>query len=236
MRFVTWNCQGAFRGKAHALATFAPDIAIIQECEALDRLHAARAYIPANDTLWFGDYAPKGLAILAYGEYTLELDSRYNSGIRHCVPIKVSGPSTFHLLAVWAMGHNNRRLSYIAQVHKAVEAYADFIREAPTLVAGDFNSNRQWDHIPRLANHSQVVANLGAAGLGSLYHEYTGQPQGSERQPTFFMNRNVERCFHIDYCFAPRAWLRRVKRVSVGAHRDWSSLSDHSPLFVEIAE
>jgi endonuclease/exonuclease/phosphatase family metal-dependent hydrolase len=77
------------------------------------------------------------------------------------------------------------------------------------------------------------VADLEKAGIVSLYHTYFREDQGSETQPTFYLYRNQEKNYHIDYCFAPNHWLHKLKAVSVGPYADWRHLSDHSPLFIE---
>jgi hypothetical protein len=55
MKLVTWNCQGAYRKKATLIAHFKPDIAVIQECETLDRLTFAQDIPRPTAQVWFGN-------------------------------------------------------------------------------------------------------------------------------------------------------------------------------------
>jgi exonuclease III len=232
MKIVTWNCQGAYRKKAALIAQFKPDIAVIQECEACEKL-LFKPDVPHPSTkLWFGDGGNKGIGIFSYTNLNFELCD-YDKSIKHCIPIRVTGRFNFNLIAVWAMGHQDRKLSYIAQVFLAVEKYRDFIRQQDTVLIGDFNSNKQWDTTPRIGNHSNVVGALAAEDIFSVYHEYFREQQGEETQNTFFLYRKQDRGFHIDYCFVPGKWMNQIKAVSVGSYEEWGQVSDHSPLFVE---
>jgi len=47
------------------------------------------------------------------------------------------------------------------------------------------------------------------------------------------MNRKHDKPYHIDYCFAPVAWVKRVKTLKIGDYNNWCNISDHSPLFAE---
>lgn len=38
MKLISWNCQGAFRKKAHHLLQQQFDIIVVQECECLEKL------------------------------------------------------------------------------------------------------------------------------------------------------------------------------------------------------
>ncbi|RIK44908.1 MAG: exonuclease [Chloroflexi bacterium] len=236
MRIVTWNCQGAFRKKAEAVAQFKPDIAIIQECECPERL-AFPPHLPQPTTqMWFGERATQGICVLSYNGLRFALGEAYDPAIRYCVPLRVSGPTAdFHLLAVWAMPHTNPRLSYVGQIAQAITRYGDFLTEKETVVAGDFNSNKQWDRKPRIGNHSWVVDALARHGLVSVYHEWSGEAQGAESAKTLFMYRKRAKTYHIDYCFAPRPWLKRLRFFAVGEYERWSAASDHMPLFLEFS-
>lgn len=235
MRIVTWNCQGAFRRKAQRIADFRPDIAIIQECEAPEKLLFAPDLPAPNAQLWFGDNRNKGLGVFSYTDLEFAPCAIHDESIRYCVPLEVKGRVNANLIAVWAMGHPNTKLSYIGQVYLAVEKYRRFIGERETILVGDFNSNKQWDQIARVGggNHSRVVEMLAREQIVSAYHEYFGEAQGAESRDTLYLYRKQDKGYHIDYCFVPRRWMRRVKSVTVGAYEQWSALSDHSPVFVE---
>ncbi len=232
MKIVTWNCQGAFRKKAVPIALYMPDVAVIQESEHPEKLHFTNGISRPTAHLWFGDDPSKGIGIFSYTDAEFEVYGGYDPSIRHCIPIRVNGRFSLNLIAVWAMNHEDRRLSYIGQVQRAIEAYREFIKQRDTFLVGDFNSNKRWD-TPRVGNHSKVVANLVDAQIVSVYHAHFKEQQGEETQSTLYMQRKRDKGYHVDYCFAPKAWVRRLKSFSVGSYTEWSELSDHSPLFAE---
>ena len=64
MKIVTWNCNGAFRNKYHALDESGADILVIQECE--DPTRSAVKYREwAGDYLWVGENKNKGIGIFS---------------------------------------------------------------------------------------------------------------------------------------------------------------------------
>src|SRR5271169_6453240 len=164
MKLLTWNCNGAFGKKADAVLTSKPDLAVIQECANLPKLNLnSNAPIP-NEQLWFGSNQSKGIGIFSYGDYRFSLFENYDPSIQFCIPLEVSGPQSFHLIAIWAMPHSDRKQSYIGQVYKAVETYRDFIHQTDTVMLGDFNSNQQFDKTTRIWNHTTVVNMLDELG------------------------------------------------------------------------
>jgi endonuclease/exonuclease/phosphatase family metal-dependent hydrolase len=144
----------------------------------------------------------------------------------------VGARSELHLLAVWAMGHKDPKLSYVGQLALAITRYREFISAKATVIVGDFNSNKQWDRKPRVGNHSWVVEALEQQGLVSVYHAWSGEAQGEESAKTLYMYRKRDRVYHIDYCFVPQAWIERLHSFCVGDYPVWSDLSDHMPLLV----
>ena len=84
------------------------------------------------------------------------------------------------------------------------------------VLGGDFNSNACWDNERRDWNHSTMsVAELRSRGLTSVYHTVRKQEHGKETAPTFHLQKNKEKDFHIDYVFAPDAWQQRLQ-MTVG--------------------
>ena len=96
------------------------------------------------------------------------------------------------------------------------------------MLIGDLNSNVRWDVWDRWWNHSDVVRELGELGLRSLYHEHLAILQGNEPHPTFFLHRNLDKPYHIDYAFTGKAW--GIQSVQVGTASEWLIHSDHMPL------
>ena len=63
MKFVSWNCNGAFRNKFQYLEHFDADVVIIQECE--DPGQSSEDYRQwAGDYLWTGE-KHRGLGIFS---------------------------------------------------------------------------------------------------------------------------------------------------------------------------
>ena len=228
MRLVTWNCcRGQYLKKAVFLEALAPDIAVIQECAQ-----------PASETdqcLWFGHNPRQGIAVFANGPYRIRALPRAAKVPRYAIPVEIIGPTNFLLLAVWSKG--GQASPYVEGVVRAVKLYRKLFAQYPTVIAGDLNSNAIWDsnHAAGLS-HSALVKMLSDLGLVSSYHFFHNEAHGQEKQPTYYFQWKEQRPFHIDYCFIPRVWTEKVRRVEVGSYTEWKARSDHRPLLVELAD
>jgi hypothetical protein len=211
--------------KLPLIAPLKPTISILQECPR-----------PKEDdpsTLWFGDNPRQGIAVSASSGYRISTVP-VREVPRYTVPIQVTGPTSFLLLAVWAK--TDLHFRYVKGIIRGVECYADLIAAQPTIIAGDFNSSKIWDYKrPSHLNHSGLVRNLAALGLVSAYHHFHGEEQGAESRPTLHMLKNQGRPYHIDYCFVPKSWAAHIKSVDLGAYEAWVRFSDHCPLVVDMA-
>jgi len=224
----------AYRKKADFILTHKPDILIIPECEHPDKLIFSADTLQPTQTLWFGKNKNKGLAIFSYSNFKFTVLDVYNEDFKMIIPIAVTGGSiNFNLFAVWAYNPNDKDGKYITQVWKAIDHYDRLIRDNPTIIIGDFNSNTIWDYKKhRLSNHSSVVKALEEKGIFSTYHLHHKQTQGKEEHPTYFMYRHLNRSYHIDYCFASGDLIDKLENVEIGTHEQWAKLSDHNPLIV----
>lgn len=237
IRIVSWNCQGGFRNKWRRVVGFEPDILVVPECEPLDLLDAPVLFdpFPMEQSLRFArDASPKGLAVFATNDWRLAVHGAYDERFDYVVPVIASrGGQSITLVAVWAMPSPGSG-DYPERLHQAVSHYAGLLRE-PVVMIGDFNSNTGFDADHRLGSHSDLVARLAAGGVVSVYHERTGEAQGGETQPTFFINRNLAKPYHLDYCFVSESLYGAVAGFNIGSPDDWLDVSDHLPLAVTFA-
>ena len=234
MKLISWNCQGAFRKKAEIVLTYRPDILVIQECEHPDKLNFDPAIPKPSDIYWYSDGGKKGLGLFSYSTYKFELLSDFNPEYRYILPFRVTGTEqTFTLFAIWAMDSKEKREArYIGQIWFAINHYNDLIGNS-TILVGDFNSNKIWDYKDRVGSHSDVVNYLAHKNIHSVYHKHFDREQGEEIHPTFFLQRNKNKPYHIDYCFASSDIFDKVIKVEIGTCENWIMHSDHSPLIVE---
>jgi len=123
MRLVSWNCKRAFHRKTSFAEELGPDLLVVPECEKPGSITQSFGAKPLRSHHWIGDNPRKGLGVFSFGEYSLEVHSAYDPKHRWILPVRVSGPFSFTLLAVWAMPHGDAR-SYVQPLIDALENYA----------------------------------------------------------------------------------------------------------------
>ncbi|MCP1319265.1 endonuclease/exonuclease/phosphatase family protein [Halomonas sp. 707B3] len=224
------------------------DILVVQECE--DPGLSTPSYREwAGSYLWLGDSKNRGIGIFPRNGHRIEKvdwNGRFSvpglfseseslnwstEDLRLFLPFTIDGD--FTVLAVWTKGRNEEVFGYIGQLWKYLQIHRKDLSGSKTVILGDFNSNVRWDKPDRWWNHSDVVAELGEMGFKSQYHRAFEEEQGSETSPTFFLQRNRQKAYHIDYVFTS-ADLTEKCSLQIGQHDDWISTSDHVPLTLSI--
>jgi len=235
MRIIEWNCQGAFRLKNKEILELKPDILIVPECEQEDKLKLGQLTPQPTDFFWYGDTCKKGIAIFSYSNYKFRLLKEFNPDFRYVVPLEVTdGKNSFLLFAIWAMDNKQNPLArYIGQVWNAINYYQTILSENSILI-GDFNSNQIWDTKDRVANHTDVVNFLKQLNIESLYHRQFDEEHGKESLKTFFMYRNIEKSYHIDYVFASHNIIENGYKLTFETSKNWIDKSDHIPLILDV--
>jgi exodeoxyribonuclease III len=241
LRLVSWNCGSGFHRKTAALLALAPDVAIIQECADLETMsRKASAFVPAS-ALWTGDNSNRGLGVFSFGRYRVAPVYPTLPGITYAIPAKVTGPSTFNLVALWShYGKAPLRMRTVGPTLEALDAYRTLLAEHPSILAGDLNNHVNWDKPGKASNHANTLAAGSLLGLVSAYHAFHRLEQGAERHPTLYWRDRKRQgpTFHIDYVFVPRTAGNLLKRVTIGSYRKWigSGLSDHAPVIVDLQD
>lgn len=237
IRVASWNCAGGFRNKVDRVLDLDADVYVIQEAEPVD---GYLDRLPGGASHYFErrpEY-PKGLLVFTRPGWTVVGRNQVASTYAHVAPLIVVRPDggTLDLRAVWTLDAKPREAAYVGQAHLALDDIPHAVNGRSDRVAiGDYNSNSIWD-AERRRHHTTLVERMEALGMPSAYHGFTGEAQGSEAQPTFFLQRNASKPFHIDHCFTDM----EVADVQVGTFADWSGLkadggvSDHCPLVVSL--
>lgn len=221
----------ALRKKWTQLASLAPDVAVIQECETPDRWPQGEY----TSAVWHGKNQHKGLAVITFSNWRLDECEQLDPTIEYVLPVHVTGPWTFNLMGVWTKESPIKGHSYIGQMQHAAHVYGDWLTSEKSTVIGDWNSNTQWDR-PGRNCHAATVAQLAKYEMTSAYHHYYHKAQGDEQHYTCYLTKNAERGFHIDYCFIPVAWTAHLRAVTVGRFDQWRQYSDHCPIIVDFVE
>lgn len=225
MKIVVWNCADAFARKAGALDALGADLAVVPECRA-GAIEAAG--LDSARVAWIGQ--GKGVAVIGGKNWTVEavpisVDDRW------FLPAIARSPDrVVQIIGLWV----KPRKGYVVPSLEALKACAAFIRQAPTIIAGDFNQNVSWDRGKRKHLFSDLVTQLESLGYASAWHTLSGERHGAETTSTLYFRRDRARGYHIDYVFLPRQW--HAASVEVGDYESWvtSGLSDHVPVRVTI--
>jgi hypothetical protein len=234
-RIVSWNVALSLRAKWDAITTLNPDIAILPEVSRAD----IEFVVPdLRHREWIGDNEKKGLGVITFGNYTLDRDLSFDARYQFFLPARISGPSSFDLLAVWALNHRSRGelAGQRDATLQAIAHYREFLgRGTHTVVAGDFNHNVIWDR-PRAtaANFRPVLDALNSLALASAYHQLSGEEHGKESAHTLNWRHNANTPYHVDYIFAPEKFLTGDALLQVVVPGTGNPLSDHLALVLDL--
>ena len=231
MILVSWNCGGALRNKFSALQDLLPDVSIVQECEDPSRSTSDAYKEWAGNYLWVGANKNRGLGVFAKPHISIEPVALKSDGLETFLPCRLQ--HSILLVGVWTRQTDSYDFRYIGQLWKYLQLHKTLLGSTRSVVIGDLNSNVIWDRRHSVSNHSDVVRELAKIGLESAYHKVRSVPQGDEPDPTFFLQRNLKKPYHIDYAFLPAAWMLSCT-VEIGDSANWLEYSDHMPLRVKI--
>lgn len=236
------------RKKLPELDALGADVLIIQECED-PQLYKNQYLDWAGDYLWVGTNGNKGIGVFPKngnrvtslqwdGDFTIKGLSEAHSSVHwSTADLKLFLPFSLNdsltVLAVWTKGSNREVFGYVGQLWKYLQIHRKDLSGPSTMIIGDLNSNAMWDKEDRWWSHAGVVAELRNLGIESLYHKTNNEDQGKESKPTFFMQRNLSKSYHIDYAFTSTD-LADDCNVMVGESSEWLHLSDHMPLIVTV--
>ena len=225
MRITSWNCQGReCRKRAAHLDHLRADVIVLQEC--------TKPTAVDNQCIWFENPGAngRGVGIVTTAQWRVEAGPKDATVPDSVFPARISGAVSINLLAVWALPTP----TYIRAIVKGLDRYREFLRAAGAMVVGDFNSpkNDPHSHAEHMILEDRLRNEFGLVSAWRLYAERSGAQTDT---PTFYLGRKEKQPFHIDYCFLPEDWSRKLQSVEIGNYLDWATQSDHRPITVQFA-
>jgi hypothetical protein len=234
MRLVAWNCNERFNRNYLHLRDLDFDVAVVTECGPFEREpNETRAVSSVLQLAVDQPGHTKHIGVLAQDPWRVEALPLVVSQ-PWVLPVKITGPVDFTVLAVWALGANwvAGRLSYAAQTARVVAEVLPSI-VGPVVLAGDLNapiSSASAD----ARRHANTVRELAALGLVSAFTTTRGEVNPLT-EPTLYHQRKLEQPFHIDHVFISKKWTSSIE-VTVGTFDDWvaTKRSDHVPIIIDM--
>lgn len=233
MKIISWNANGAFRNKYKFLLSNFKGceqeevVFVIQECENPEFYGDENYKAALNNGFWVGNIKYKGMAVFSLNpnicleKFTLKCLDEH----KFFLPVKING--TINLVGVWTMN------PYCECCYDMLSCNNDIIDDSFIFI-GDFNSNVNLDgHHKMDKTWSKCLELFAEKGLFDIYHKLTGDQEGREKFPTFFLQRHLEKPMHIDHCMAKSELIKSLK---VDSFYKWLNYSDHLPLIVEIKD
>jgi hypothetical protein len=234
MRLVAWNCREGFHRKYPHLLGLDFDVAVVTECGPFepglsDVREVSSVLVPAVDRPGH----TKHIGVLGRDPWRVE-PLPFVTDQPWLLPVEVTGPVTFTLLAVWALGREwvDRGPSYAQQTARVVAEVLPRLQGAVVL-AGDLNA--PINSSPTDARrHAETVVRLETQGIVSAFTAARGDVDPLA-EPTLYHQGNTGQRFHIDHVFVPREWTQGLK-VELGTYEEWvaNRRSDHVPIIVDL--
>lgn len=232
MKILSWNCCKNFRNKCDLIIKLDPDIIIIQECENPKSNKYPKKfmeYMPYY--LWIGDRNFQGLGIFSKKKITN--NNWDDGGNKYLISCNVN--DEFNLIGVWCKEDKVLKKNYIVQLCNYLMINQEAIKRSKCIIAGDLNSFHDYKCRPIEYMHTTVMDRLNHDfKVKSLYHHYNGIDHGNETEYTFYMRKNKEKYYHVDYMLGCKCFYESISNIEIGKYDDWIKFSDHMPLLLEV--
>jgi endonuclease/exonuclease/phosphatase family metal-dependent hydrolase len=242
---MTWNTNAKSHNDVRlVVASACPQVVVLTEARQppTDLYEASSAW-------WFGEDTKRGVLVLGFDGAVVEPVGVAAGREGDCLVSDLSARSretrwaerattrfanggVLNVLAVWADNSSSAR-----PATAAIREHREWLSGGCSIVAGDFNNHRKWDHKRfNQKDHARTVDELSNLGLMSAFHVSHGRFETRHCEdcdaPTFWPH-NKGNPHHIDFIYAPAHWIRDdPESVTVGLTR--SRVGDHERVIAEL--
>lgn len=223
-RIATWNCADGLDRKLPLFHRIDADLIVVSEVRAAAFAALAPGFAGA---FYSPSSSARGIASfcrhpgLVQHRFTAPDGGECYQRLTYC---------GIDILAAWVKPQGG----YTAPATRAITRFLRRPRAKQRILLGDLNLNPGFDRIKATGRATALMAQLGRAGMRSLYHQHMVEEFGHESRATHYFLRDQARPFHIDYIFASHGLT--MTSFDLGNPSDWigRGLGDHVPLLAEL--
>lgn len=222
MKLLAYNINLSTQEKIDHILEFEADIYILPEIACTPRVSLPDGY----QMEWTGDFPQKGLGVIWKPSIKAEIPKWFEPKHQYFIPLLIDDKL---IIAAWpTTSKQNFPMKYPEIAMKALQEYAPYIKQYPTIISGDMNCFKGQSGETNMFSIQSIFETLAGMGLTSAYHQLKGEALGKETVPTYYHHFRESQKFFIDYTFSSLP----LKSYQLG---EWDrTISDHVPQFIEI--
>ena len=222
MKILAYNINLSTQEKIDRILEYDADVYILPEIACTPRVTLPEGY----QMEWTGDYPQKGLGVIWKPSVKAEIPEWFEPKHQYFIPLLIDDKL---IIAAWpTTSKENYPMKYPEIAMKALQEYAPYIKQFPTIISGDMNLYKGQSGETKKFSIQAICDYLKEMNVVSIYHEMTGEALGCESCATYYHQFKKNQPFFIDYTFSSIP----VKSFKIG---EWDSdISDHVPQFIEI--
>ena len=222
MKIIAYNINLSSQEKIDRILEYDADVYIIPEIACTQSVSLPVGY----QMKWTGDKPQKGLGVIWKTSFKVEVPNWFNPKLQYFLPLMIDG---YLIIAAWpTTTEQNSPMKYPEIAMKALQEYAPYIKQFPTIISGDMNLYKGQSGETKKFSIQTIYDFLKEMNVVSVYHEMTGETLGNESCATYYHQFKKNQPFFIDYTFSRIP----IKSFKIG---EWDSdISDHVPQFIEI--
>lgn len=149
---------------------------------------------------WIGDCDWKGLGIIWKSALNSRLPVWFNPMHKYVLPFYIGN---ILIVGAWpTKTDSNDGMNYPRILMEALEEYAPYLKQQPTLISGDMNCFKGQQEATKRYCIETIFSFLEGLGFVSLYHQKTHEVLGEETTATYYHQFKDNALFFLDYSFA----------------------------------
>lgn len=213
-----------------------PDVIVVPECACPEVLLRRIPELEPSGIAWTGLRANKGLAAFSFGPWRLAVDPAHDPRGATTIALRVGGPASFRLLAVWAMPPWGRRSGSRRPepLARALARLSPFLASSPSAIAGDFSGALAAPRTDGRVVPSELFKRIEALRFVCACGHPLRSREDHAGRPTYYRNRRSPKELPSDLVFVDVLWAASIEKYAIGHPFPWIRASDHAPVAVNI--